>query len=150
MDVVDVCAFVEAVEQRPAQVFDTVPAHVGHFQPFGPESADLVVENAEAFGVALFAAAAQQLHADADAQHGAFQRADHVRKSALAQLGHRAGSLADARKQDPFGRSNRGRVGRNPVFGSQPSEGVGHRTEVARVVVDDRNHSVPLLLGSSK
>ena len=82
----------------------------------------------------------EQLHAEAEAEHGAARRrgiADRLREAALAQRGDRVAERADAGQQDPLGGDHLGGVGHQHGRRADRLQRVEHGPVVAHAVVDE-------------
>ncbi len=65
----------------------------------------------ETFCVAFFGAIEQQLHADANAEHGLLERGDHFDEARVAQPLHGIRGHADAGQDHPLGVAHDLRIG---------------------------------------
>ncbi len=149
---IDVAPVLEAVEQRvrPPSL-QPIPSHVRHRQ-VAVETAHATGEQAQALMAAvLFALLEQHLHADADAQE---RRAP---GRGLAQHGHEVAlpDLVHGRAEGAVaGQDQRLRLAQ--LLGISGEQGgrarvpkaLGDAAQVAEAVVDDRDHSEPLVLGT--
>jgi hypothetical protein len=103
--------------------------------------------------VALLAVLEEHLLPDADPQERLVPCGFQHRGTQAAgiELAHAVGHGALAGKDDPVGRQHFGRVSRHHhgVGGGHVLDGLGHRTQVAHAVIDDRNlaHRAPLVDG---
>ena len=119
-----------------------VPAHVRH-RELGParEARHALGNHAEAFGVvavvAFLAACEQQLHAEADAEHGLGELRDQVDEVECTQAGHGVGRRADARQDHASRGAQFGRVGGQVRRGPEPFQREPQRRDVGAAVVDD-------------
>ncbi len=122
---------------------DAVPAHVRHDQVVR-EAAHLAAQDVEAVVArALVAGGEEDLLPDADAEEGTLlldRRGDHRRQPARLQVGHRVGGRADAGEDHAVGRQDRRRVVADDVLDPEVAQRVDHAPQVARPVVDDRDH----------
>ena len=110
----------------------------------------LGAEDAHALHVALFAALTHELCAYTDAQHGLGERGDEGVETALGELGHGRRGLAHTGENDLVGFHQYILIiGIHPVGATHTLERIGHRANVACVVIYYRYHNTPLLLGRS-
>ena len=135
------------------QCFEGIPAHVGDFErsvgsPVG-KTHDVGGKDAQTRGIALLARTAQELHPDADAQHGTGQCGKNRVEPFFAQLGHRGRRFAHARQNHPLGTVQHRGIGGDDEFGARAAQGFGDGAQIARIVVCNRYHRTPLLLGMS-
>ena len=146
MDKVHVRARFHILEQLAFEVSQVVPTHVRNLASrSGGETAHMGVKNAQArLPRGFFAVPAKHLHPYADAQHRLAQGADDGRKPALHEIVHRKPGVPHARKDDLVRLPDGVRIGRHAVSRAQPVQGVLQRPEIAHVIVDDGDHSVPL------
>ena len=146
MDKVHVRARLHVLEQLAFQVPQVVPAHVRNLAAGGGgEAAHMGVENAQTgLSGSFFAVAAKDLHAHANAQHGLPQGSDDGRKPALHEVVHRKPGVAHAGQDNLVRPADGVRIGRHAVSRPQPVQGVLQRPEIAHVIVDDGDHSIPL------
>ena len=142
-------------ERRRALEADVVPADVRDPQPAGVQRAHLAGEQPEAVGeLVLLGALEQQLHAQADAQHGRAGRGggpDALVEAELDEVAHALRERPDARDDERVGRLQRRRVARDERARADVLQRLLHRSAVAHPVVDDRHRrhvSVPLVLGT--
>ena len=150
MDIIDKGAFGHIPEQRAFKPLDGVPSHVGNLDSgSGLEAADCSIEYAQTRHRAFLAVGTHQLEAYAYSQNRLAQTSDDRHKSCCLKILHRRGSLADSR-HDHVARPDYGlRVGSDLIGRSEALKRIFDRTQIAGLVVNYRNHKVPLLDGSS-
>ncbi len=150
VDEVDVRAGGDVFEEFPVQVAEGIPAHVRNTDlRLVGETFYMRIEYADAFHGSFLGIAAEHLEPDADTEHGTAQGADDGNEPFFAQAVQGAARVADTGQDDPPGRPQPRRVGGDFITGAQSFEGVGDRADVAGRIIDDGDHRIPLLLGSS-
>ena len=114
------------------------------------ERAHSAGDEAEAFDVVFVGPFEQQLHAETDAERGAFERADRVGQVALAQACHRVPRRSHAWQDDAIRRAQCVRIGGHFSVHAQPRESVADRGDIAVIEIDDgKRHSRPFVLGNT-
>ncbi len=150
---VDVVVASDPLQQRIlARRHDLIPTHVWHRPPRrGLQPPHGAGQDAEAFGRAFLRSSKQQLHAEADSQHGLRELRQEDCNRAAAQPLHRILRRADPRQHHARRGFDDSRVGADLSPGAESLECKLQRGEVgAAAVNDDRFHySTPLVLGSS-
>ena len=98
----------------------------------------------------LFAPLEQPLHAEADAEQGpALADARENRLHPVGSQRPRGAEVSDARHDDSRSFTELGGVGGRVQVGAEGAKRLAHRRQVARAVVDERDHNRPLVLGST-
>ena len=115
----------------------------------GPEAADCSIEYAQTGNRAFLAVGTHQLEADAYSQNRLAQTFDDRYKSCSLKILHRRGSLADSRHNHVARPGDDFRVRSDLIGRSEALKRIFDRTQIAGLVVNYRNHKVPLLEGSS-
>ena len=115
-----------------------------------PEAADVGAENAESFRIALFRVAAEDLHADADTEDGLGKGPDQRIQTRRAEARNSHGSIAHAGQDDFVRGAEHRRIGRQDGLPRPAAlQCVQYRPDIAGLIVHDRDHNMPLLLGMS-
>ena len=151
MHIIDEAAFLQIFEQSGLQAAYRVPAHMRYLKSFaGLETDHVGAEDAHTLHIAFFGTAAHQLQSDADAKYRLRQGGNELRKSAILQGRHRAGSVADSGQHHLVGLEQQVPVGsEHRLRHPRPVEGIDDRTDVSYAIINDCDHRSPLLLGSS-
>ncbi len=152
VDEVDVGAVLDSVEERVGTVTpQPVPAHVGNRQR-SVDSPHAARKEAEApVEAVLLALLEEDLHADADAQErlpGRGGLLEHPHEAAAPDLVHRRAEGAVPGQDEGVGGAQHRRVSAQHGLGPRVAKSLGHAPEVADPVVDDGDHSLPLVLGT--
>ena len=136
MDEVNVIALQLRRKNAVLQAADAVPPHVGHFLPIcRAEPQHLLRDDAQTGRVVLFGMLAEQLHAQADAQHRLGEAADEAVQAPLAQVGHGSVGLSHAGEYNLVGRADDGVIIGQHGVDAQALHGKQNGLYVARVVV---------------
>src|SRR5215472_5518471 len=138
-------------QTRAGTDIDLVPANMGRLHS-GGKTRDFAGKQARALSLRRFAAAFKQpLHAYADSQKGlaGLDGVKHRRPEGLIQA-LAAREMANARHHELFGDRDRVRHGGYRGGNAQMLERLVHGADVAGAVVNDSDHSSPLVLGSMR
>ncbi len=150
---VDVIVARNPIEQRIlARRHDLIPTHVRHGPAWcGPQSLYRPRQNAQTLGGPFFRSGEQQLHAEADPQHGLREFRQQMRDRAAVQSPHRIRCRADARQHDARCGFYDPWVGADLGARSESLECKLQGGEIGTAAVDDHrlHYSTPLVLGSS-
>src|SRR4051794_6708502 len=129
-----------------------VPADLRDLQPRRIEGADLAGEQRKTTGATeLDRALEQELHAQADAEHGHTLRtplANQVVEPTLGDGAHRLRERANSRQDEPGRRADPLSVVGDLHVGAHVLERLLDRTQVAHSVVEDGDHSRPFVDGT--
>ena len=139
MDEVHEVTLVDTLIERALKVVQAVPSHVRNLLAVqgGAEALDICGEDAQTVGVALFAVAAHQLHAYANAQHRLMQLFDKPVEATVAQMLHGICRLALTGKQHTVGFAYLIRLVGDIRLYAKPPHCVGYGTDIAGVIFYD-------------
>src|ERR1700754_3072899 len=129
-----------------------IPAHVRHAKAGClREAANRGGHDTKAFGIALFRALTEQLHAEADTEHRLGQAAQYIHEARIAKHAHARTRGAHARQDNVTRRADRRRVGRERRVGAEALQGKTHRADIRATGIDKNHalHRLPFVLGSS-
>src|ERR1700731_3181223 len=145
MRVVDKCAAVHTVQQaRSCPYLNLVPANMRRFYR-GRETRTLAGEERGARRFGSFRAASEEpLHAHADSKKwfAAFDGIEHGRAQVFIQR-LAAAEVPDSRHNNFLCVGDYGRIGSHPRVCAQMLQRFPYRADIARTVVDNRDHSKP-------
>src|SRR5258708_20767277 len=149
--VVDKRAVGDAAQQaRRGGDFDAVPAHVRRLDPRGEPRAPAPEQSRARRFRRLGAAFEKPLHADANTQKGNALGDGVEYRLAHLEIERRAAiEMSDAGNDDLPGGGNRLRFGGDFGLGAEMRQGFCHRAYISRPIIDNGDHSRPLVLGST-
>ena len=131
---------------------DAIPTHVRRFHLIRKSRASAGKDSeSEQFG-SLFAAFEHPLQAQANAQHRllAGDCASHRGAQSTVTQRPRSGEIADSGNDQLLGIQHCVRITGHDALASQVSDGLHHRGQIPRAVIEDGNHKSPFVLGSMR